>query len=1311
MSDYIKYSDLIKPDDSFSVLVANLEKLEDRYSAFIRKIEGEASRLKTAFKDTPAVSVDDTQFKKMAADIQDLTAKYNALIKEQTTNRENLKKLNFEKQNAANLAKAQGRANAAVKGSYDQLSAMYAANTLRLRRLTKEQRASTVAAEGQVKSGAQMEAENRNLKARMAELEIQQKKNTSAMARTSNEVREYNQVTKLKAIIDGENANTLERMQAQYKLNSIALSKYTNEELKNDSTARGLLETNKRLTVEITKHKEAQKIANIEQARARQEKQKAVRMAELELAANTAVKGSYDQLSAQYSLNKIKLNAMSVEMRELTTEGKLLTTQTREMYEEMDRLQQVTGKHTLSVGNYAKGFNGLNNQVNMLTRELPALAINANLFLLAISNNIPYLIDEFGKLREANRLAVEEGKTVIPASKQIARAFLSWQTAMSIGVALMTIYGGKLIEAIGKMKLFTTEAGRARKAQKEFNEATLEGSKNAQEEIAKLNILVDTVKSETKSREEKLKAVKYLKKEYKEHLANLTEEEILAGKAAEVFDLLSKNILKAAKAQAYLTKMTELYKKVVEAEFKISDITEDIKKLEENRSYIDTNESGMKVDLTAGKVVVLNDKIAHQRDLLAEYFEQIQRYSEKIGIGDIFDDTVDGVKGSVKGMSELTNELQELERKLREVSNSLISNEFERKRAEINESYRQEIEDYQKRKKELEDLARDHVAELTSIEDKLGKLRNKRKYVEDGVNNRLSVSPRREDAEVLPETNVEDLQAIDDEIEELLKEQQRLKELQTEKLKFEEGDVEKSIGVIDKLIGKLKEVRGAELVGVDEEEINFFYDTKMAQLDAEEEYRQKVIDLKRSEKEAKNELTFEEDRAELELEKWKLKEIIKETEKTKDALENISGDTSVLISEEELNALKERLREIGFEVNKLDREEKVELFSIGAEKQDEALRMLQDTINAERTSVYDRNKQLLAAEKEYWVDRLELMKKYASLYTATQLQNVQDIIAGFDRLFDQNAAENRDLFDLVGLNLEDFDKEAITESTQLIIESIGAIIDAKIQAAEKAVEAAEKERSAAESVLDYERQARAEGYASQVSQAERELVLAKKQQEGAIKQREKYQKQQELLQSAQQASNLITATSNILASTINPIFAIPLIALMWGTFAAAKIKAAQVSKPVESYGEGTYEILKGGSHASGNDIPFGVNSKGAERRVEGGEAFAVFSKKSVKKYGLGLRSFVNALNKGTIEIGNSTDPERLWTSGDVFQNKYLNSYSTGDAATPSVIVNNNFSTMEDDIRAIREQGEQSEYRDSNGRRVVKYKNLTQRYAN
>lgn len=88
--------------------------------------------------------------------------------------------------------------------------------------------------------------------------------------------------------------------------------------------------------------------------RSLQTKKNQLTKAEIRLA--NSAEGSYDRLSAQYSINKIRLNAMSAEQRKATKAGLELERQTKEIYEEMKALQEATGKTSLNVGNYKESI-------------------------------------------------------------------------------------------------------------------------------------------------------------------------------------------------------------------------------------------------------------------------------------------------------------------------------------------------------------------------------------------------------------------------------------------------------------------------------------------------------------------------------------------------------------------------------------------------------------------------------------------------------------------------------------------------------------------------------------------------------------------------------------------------------------------------------------------------------------------------------------------------------------------------------------------------------------------------------------------
>lgn len=342
----------------------------------------------------------------------------------------------------------------------------------------------------------------------------------------------------------------------------------------------------------------------------------------------------------------------------------------------------------------------------------------------------------------------------------------------------------------------------------------------------------------------------------------------------------------------------------------------------------------------------------------------------------------------------------------------------------------------------------------------------------------------------------------------------------------------------------------------------------------------------------------------------------------------------------------------------------------------------------------------LQAEKERLQKVLELNEQAANKLSDVEVQTIQNTIKKIDQEIEQSKGEERgtDLYGLFGLNLDDDQKEAISTSVSFAMEQLQVFLDAKLQAAEAAVNAADKEVESAQRTLDAEREARANGYASNVVMAQKELDLAKRNQEKALKEQQKAQKAQQAIQTIQQIGNLVTASALIWSQLGFP-FAIPAIAVMWASFAAAKIKAAQLSKSAnaggsESYGDGTVELLAGGSHQSGDDVDLGTKPDGTRRRAEGGEFFAVINKRNSRRFRRLIPDVINSLNRGT------------------FPQKYLNAYNT-DGINVTVQQNNapDLRDLKDDVREIKEQNRRRRYVDGNGNVVEVYKNLTRKIKN
>ena len=324
---------------------------------------------------------------------------------------------------------------------------------------------------------------------------------------------------------------------------------------------------------------------------------------------------------------------------------------------------------------------------------------------------------------------------------------------------------------------------------------------------------------------------------------------------------------------------------------------------------------------------------------------------------------------------------------------------------------------------------------------------------------------------------------------------------------------------------------------------------------------------------------------------------------------------------------------------------------------------------------------------------LELNETAADKMTDMEIAAVRKTIEGIEKEIGRAGYKN--IYELFGLSISPEQQDALRTAIDSVKDSIGSIVDSWKEVADAAVNSANTQVEAAQKALDAEIEARNAGYANNVENAQRELALARQSQAQALKEREKAQRAQLVLDSITQSSSLVTASANIWKAlsgipVVGPGLAIAALATMWGSFAAAKVKASQVA--TEQYGDGTVELLQGGSHASGHDIDLGIKRDGTRRRAEGGEFFAVINKRNSRKFRDVIPDVINSLNNGTF--------------ADRYQraNTAMSGYAVGMIGGG----NTDISGLEKDVSAIRKQGDESRFVDGNGNTIIKYKNLTRK---
>ena len=223
--------------------------------------------------------------------------------------------------------------------------------------------------------------------------------------------------------------------------------------------------------------------------------------------------------------------------------------------------------------------NNLKMQFSQVARELPSLAMGPQMFILAISNNLPMLADAIADVRKQNELLSASGQKGVPVWKQLASSIFSWQTALVAAISLGIVFGKDIANWVKELISGKKAIDNNKEALENYKKAMLDSQQAAQEEIVQLNLLYQAAVDSSKGMNERISAVKELKKEFPQYFKNLSDEEVLVGKAADKYNELATAIMASAKAQAAKETLIKNSKEILDLETKI---TEEYKKQELN---------------------------------------------------------------------------------------------------------------------------------------------------------------------------------------------------------------------------------------------------------------------------------------------------------------------------------------------------------------------------------------------------------------------------------------------------------------------------------------------------------------------------------------------------------------------------------------------------------------------------------------------------------------------------------------------------------------------------------------------------------
>lgn len=446
--------------------------------------------------------------------------------------------------------------------------------------------------------------------------------------------------------------------------------------------------------------------------------------------------GSLTQLRRQLSLLTTQYDNLSRDLRSGAT-GKELIVQIQAVTKELNEAEQASGRFYRNVGNYASGWNGLNVQVQQLARELPSLAVSVNTFFLAISNNLPMLIDEIKLAKDRLAELKAEGKEGTPVWKQLTKSLLSWQTALVVGITLLSSYGSEIADWVKGLFKAKENIDILKESLKAYNEAVLSGKKDAQEQLTELKLLYNAAIDTAKGTDERTKAVKKLKDEYPGYFKGMDNEAILAGNAKSAYDQLTQSIMANAKARAFVNKLTENQEARIDLEEQLLQAKKNLKAaktLQElqnagnirntaGAAFIPTAAGSKEIADAAAEVKKYSDEVDNLTQKIKVIDETSKRLENSVNVADLMFDansSQEKEKEKEKGTGSVSyldsyQQKQAIQKAEQDIQDAITQSQMNAQRitidlmedgnakelAQINANYDTKITEIRKREKEL----------------------------------------------------------------------------------------------------------------------------------------------------------------------------------------------------------------------------------------------------------------------------------------------------------------------------------------------------------------------------------------------------------------------------------------------------------------------------------------------------------------------------------------------------------------------------------------------------------------------------------
>lgn len=496
--------------------------------------------------------------------------------------------------------------------------------------------------------------------------------------------------------------------------------------------------------------------------------------------------GSYYEMNAAMLELQKRYKALSEADRESSV-GKNLIAQANALNNKLKEIDSQFGNYQRNVGNYASSWNGLNVQTQQLLRELPSLTMSFNQFFLAISNNLPMFVDELKRASEEFKRMKSEGQTAVPVWKQLLGSLFSWQSALVIGITLLSAYSSEIIDWVASLFRGKKALDEIISVQDKLRTAQKGAIRDTIEERIKLELLYKAATDNKKAMEERIVAANELKSTFPKLFDNYTKEQIMTGNAKDAYRLLTAQIIATAKAKRVMNEVTKAATNYEETEFKRLNQVYTVEKARaEYQKFVDTGLSRTKAGIDAKKKLEAEEAtLKALKEQSIQYKNQMNDLEKLVDVKALVNDPGKNNKAyddEKKRVEEYAEYIKKITEDLSKSKIELIADGREREIAEISKEYYDRIKEIKGRtdeeielRKNLETLKGKAIAEIndkydkelleiekTNLENRLASIgENSNEELDKRLNLQIQLNNMMRDAEIKDaEKNGEDVVAI-----------------------------------------------------------------------------------------------------------------------------------------------------------------------------------------------------------------------------------------------------------------------------------------------------------------------------------------------------------------------------------------------------------------------------------------------------------------------------------------------------------------------------------------------------------------------